>query len=322
MIKKKSAYALTAIFLVFSMLSVMMLTVAAQTDNQSSGISSWQPPQNFVDPVTLKIQDFRTQGLSNDQITAELENLNMGWDPETGATWLGHALTPEEQAKLPISTPAKDSSVNVNSQPDDVLTTLTRKISSMRTSGYSWTGVSTEMVSGPMNVASGQTQYHYACVQLGDLDGITNWAELVVTHNLGETYKWYTYDNDENGGSMVYYMDKNTPSTATDTYTIMLDGTQDGSGWKYDMWINYVWVRSGHLSSLFVQGGFQKEVYSNGAFTNDASSTLFNRNWVHNAGGWSYWTNSISTSFSAAYPVRESHVMGPYSYIWNTWVQN
>jgi hypothetical protein len=322
MIKKKSAYGLTAMLLVFSMLSVMALTAAAQTDNQASDISSWQPPTNFVDPVTLKIQDFKAQGLNDDQITAELEKLNMGWDPQTGATWLGQALTPEEQAKMPISTPSKDSAVNINIVQPDGMATLPRKISSMRTSGYSWTGVSSEMVCGSMNVASGQTQYHYACVQLGDLDGITNWAEIVVTHNLGETYKWYTYDSDESGGTMVYYMDKNTASTATDTYTIMLDGTQDSSGWKYDMWINYVWVRSGHLSSLFVQGGFQKEVYSSGAFTNDDSSTLFNRNWVHNAGGWSYWTNSISTSFSAASPVKESHQMGPYSYIWNTWVQN
>ena len=109
MIKKKSAYSLTAILLAFSMLSVMTLTTAAQTDNQTSGIDSWQPPQNFVDPVTLKIQEFRTQGLSNDQITTELGKLNMGWDSETGATWLGHALTSEEQAKLPISTPVKDS---------------------------------------------------------------------------------------------------------------------------------------------------------------------------------------------------------------------
>ncbi len=68
-----------------------------------------------------------------------------------------------------------------------------------------------------------------SCVQLGDLNGITNWAEVVVTHDLGEAYKWYTYDSDEGGGSMTYYMDKNTPSTATDTFVMMLDGTQDSN---------------------------------------------------------------------------------------------
>ncbi len=106
MIKNKRAFCLTAIFFVISMLSSMVLTVAAQIDDQTSGIGSWQPSKNFVDPVTLKIQEFREQGLSDDQITVELEKLDMGWYPKTGATWIGKALTSEEQAKMPISIPA------------------------------------------------------------------------------------------------------------------------------------------------------------------------------------------------------------------------
>ncbi|MCL4429951.1 MAG: hypothetical protein M1167_04280 [Chloroflexi bacterium] len=321
MIKKKSAYCLTVISLVALMLSSTMLTVTAQTDNQTSGIGSWQPPKNFVDPVTLKIREFRTQGLSDDQITVELEKLGMGWYPKTGATWLGRTLTTEEQAKTPINIPAPATS-NTTAQQGNIATSLTQKTAVMRTSSYSWTGVSAEIVTGSMDVSSGQTQNHYLCVQLGDLSGITNWAEAVVTHNVGETYKWYTYDSDESGGSMVYYMDKNTPSTATDTYVMMLDGTQDSSGWKYDVWINYNWVRSGHLANLFVQGGFQNEVFSNGQYNNDASHSTFYRNWLHNAGGWSYWTNSVSTTWSTASPVHESHYMSTYSYYWDTWVQN
>lgn len=304
------------------MLSSMMFTVAAQADNQISGIDTWQPPNNFVNPVTLKIQEFRAQGLSDDQITVELEKLGMGWYSKTGATWIGKALTSEEQAKMPISIPTPSTENEVTNQQGNAATSLTSKVASMRTSGYSWTGVSAEIVSGSMSVASGQTQNHYLCVQLGDLNGITNWAEALVTHNVGEAYKWYTYDSDESGGSMVYYMDKNTASTATDTYVIMLDGMHDGNGWKYDVWINYNWVRTGHLSSLWVQGGFQNEVYSNGQFTNDASHSIFYRNWLHNAGGWSYWTNSVSTSWSTASPVHENHYMSNYSYYWDTWVQN
>jgi hypothetical protein len=158
-------------------------------------------------------------------------------------------------------------------------------------------------------------------MQLGNLDAASNWVETVVRHNLGDTYKWYTYDNDENGWS--YYMDKNTATTSADTYTIMLDGTNDGSGWKYDVWINYQWVRSGHLANLFVQGGFQKEVYSDtGTFTNDASHAVYYRDWLHNANGWSYWTNAVSTWWSAPSPIHESHNMGAVSYDWETWVQN
>jgi hypothetical protein len=321
MIKNKRNYCLIAIFVVFLMFFSMILTVVAQTDNQTSGIGSWQPPKNFVDPVTLKIQEFREQGLGDDKITVELEKVGMGWYPKTGATWIGKALTSEEQTKMPVSIPAPSNENEVINQGNSA-TSLTSRVASMRTNGYSWTGVSSEIVCGSMNVASGQTQNHYLCVQLGDLNGITNWGEVVVTHNVGEVYKWYTYDSDESGGSMTYYMDKNTPSTATDAYIMMLDGTHDGSGWKYDVWINYNWVRSGHLSNLWVQAGFQNEIYSNGQFTNDASHSIFYRNWLHNAGGWSYWTNSVSTSWSTASSVHESHYMRTYSYYWDTWVHN
>ena len=194
-------------------------------------------------------------------------------------------------------------------------------ISCMRATAYSWTGVASEIVSGSMSVSSGKTQYHYICVQLGYLTSGTNWAEAVLTHNYGETYKWHTFDSDE--GEWSFYMNKNTPITAADNYVILLDGTQDGDGWHYDVWINYQWVRRGHLSNLWVQAAFQKEVYSDsGQFTNDNSHAVFYRNWLHNAQGWPYWTNSISTWFDEDPPLQESHSMGAVSYRWETWVQN
>jgi hypothetical protein len=312
---KKRAYCITALLLIFSMSFSMVLAVVAQTDNLTAENEQWQPPKNFVDPVTLKIQELKEQGLSTDQITVELEKLGMGWYPETGATWMGRALNSEELAKMPHRT--------LEDTPSDrgVITRRVDRASLMRTSSASWTGVSAEMVCGSMSVASGQTLYHYVTVQLGDLSGLSSWTEVLVTHNYGETYKWYTYDSNE--GGWAYYADKNTASSATDTYVIMLDGTSDGDGYHYGIWINYQWVRSGHLPSLYVQGGFQKEIFSDsGTFTNDASNAVYYRNWLHNAQGWFYWTNSISTQFSANTPVRESHTTGALSYNWQTWVQN
>ena len=309
MIKKKRAFCLVAMFLVFSIICSMMLTVFAQTNTPTSSIGSWQPPKNFVDPVTLKIQEFKTQGLNNDQITSELSKLGMGWYPLTGATWMGRTLSAEELAKMPSTNPVSISSSGTAVTQQPIMSnSLVEQASCMRTGSYSWTGVSAEIVSGSMSVASGQTQYHYVCTQIGDLDGQSNWAETVVTHNLGENYKWYTYSSSE--GGWTYYMDKNTPSTATDTYVIMLDGTNDGYGWHYDVWINYQWVRSGHLSNLWCEAGFQKEVYSSGQFTNDATHSVYYRDWLHNAQGWSYWTNAVNTWWSAAYPVHETHSMG------------
>lgn len=311
---KKTVYCVTCLFLAFSMLCSIMFTVAAQTEISVVESEPWFPPNDFVDPVTLKIQELKKQGLDEEQITVELEKLGMGWYPETGATWLGRALTSDEFAKMPDRGPADTSDRSVITRSVD-------RVSLMRTSLSSWTGVSAEMVCGSMSVASGQTLYHYVTVQLGDLGGLSSWAEVVVTHNYGETYKWYTYDSNE--GGWAFYANKNTPSTATDTYVIMLDGTQDGDGYHYDVWINYQWVRRAHLPSLYVQAGFQKEVFSDsGSFTNDGSRAVFYRNWLHNAQGWSYWTNAVSTQWSASAPVRESHTMGAVSYNWQTWVQN
>ena len=42
----------------------------------------------------------------------------------------------------------------------------------------------------------------------------TNWVETVLTHNLGEAYRWNTYDTDEGGWT---YLDKNTATTSADT---------------------------------------------------------------------------------------------------------
>lgn len=317
MIKNKSVYCIIAVFLIVSMFSSIMLPVGGQVDNPKVDENAWQSPQNFVDPVTLKIQELRAQGLNDDEISVELKKLNMGWYPETGATWIGKALTSEEFAEMPKSIPTNESK-NISIQTDTALASITR-YSYMRTNSYSWTGVAAEIVCGSMSTSSGQTLRNYLCVQMGDLDGASNWAEVVVTHNNGETYKWYTYDPDE--GAWIMCGDKNTPATAADTYVMMLDGTRDSSGYTYNMWINNNWVRGGHLPNLYVQAGYQKEVYSDsGQFTNDASHAVFYRCWLNNGQGWFYWTNNAQ--WSASMPVRESHSMGALSYNWQTWVQN
>jgi hypothetical protein len=321
MINRKRTCCFTATLLALVVLCSMILTTVVEANELTSTMESWQPPENFVDPVTLKIKEFKSLGLNDEQITAELNKLGMGWYPKTGATWIGKTLTPEEVAEMPTRTHVKAPSDEKVVTYDYTVTRQVGRTSCMRTSAASWTGVASEIVSGAMSVAAGETRYHYLCMQLGNLDSVTDWVETVLTHNLGETYEWHTYDSDE--GGWAYYMDKNTAITAADTYVIMLDGTQDDDGWNYDVWINYDWVRSGHLSDLLVQAGFQKEVYSDaGTFTDDASHAVFYRNWLHNAQGWSYWTNSVNTWWSTDDPVQETHSLGALSYHWETWVEN
>ena len=105
--RKKSAYCFTTVFIILTLLSPLFLTTAAQTTDSTNSIGSWEPPKKFVDPVTSKIQELTLQGLNDDQITTNLAELGMGWYPETGATWMGRALTSEELAKMPDTLPAK-----------------------------------------------------------------------------------------------------------------------------------------------------------------------------------------------------------------------
>jgi hypothetical protein len=312
---RKKIYCFAAMLLVVSMISPMVFNVAAQTESSISPFKSWEPPKDFVDPVTLKIQELKAQGLGEEEITGKLKELGMGWYPKTGATWIGRTLTPEELADMPSRSPA-ESLLDGNT-----ISTYTGRTSCMRTSDDAWTGVGADMVSGDMNRDSEETILHYICVQLGELNSASNWAEIVLTHDLGEDYEWNTYDNDE--GEWAYYMDKDTAITAVDCYVIMLDGTYDeNEGWNYDVWINYEWVRSGHLDNIFVQAGFQKEVYSDtGQFTDDTSRTEFYPTWRHDGMGWNYW--QAGTWWSTADPVKEYHYAVPWQcWSWQTWVEN
>lgn len=76
-----------------------------------------------IDPVTVKIREFKAQGFNDTQITAELSKLGMVWNPETGATAIGTTLSPEEQAHMPIpsslTAPTNyPSPISTNSQRD------------------------------------------------------------------------------------------------------------------------------------------------------------------------------------------------------------
>jgi hypothetical protein len=243
----------------------------------------------------------------------------MGWYQETGATWIGKALSPEESAKMPRTMPVNVSSNDDVMQQNVAVASGVWKYSYMRTN--SRTGVSTEMICGSMSTSSGKTLLSYLCIQMGDLSSSSNWAEIVVTHNYGEGYLWWSFDVDE--GGWILLGTKNTPSNVADTYVMLLDGTSDSGGYHYDIWINGQWQRRAHLPNYKVQVGFQKEVYSEtGQFTDDTSPAVFYPNWLNNGSGWSYWTNSITTSWYTQAPICESHTTISSNYKWTTWTQN
>jgi len=47
------------------------------------------------------VEKLKANGYNDDEITEILGKYNMGYYPETGATWIGRAATPEELQTLP-----------------------------------------------------------------------------------------------------------------------------------------------------------------------------------------------------------------------------
>jgi len=94
------------LFAVLSLLLMLLPLFALEVSGEEEYTPStpWMPPDDYVDPVMLKVRELKEQGLNDTQIIAELEKLGMGWNPETGATWIGTTLSPEEEAQLPVPT--------------------------------------------------------------------------------------------------------------------------------------------------------------------------------------------------------------------------
>ena len=95
---------------------------------------------------------------------------------------MGTTLTPQELAAMPVPKPITTSTSDVANQQTVSPLDLSESASSMRTSAYSWTGVSANIVSGDMTLNSAGTVASYLCMQLGDLNGATDWAETVLVH--------------------------------------------------------------------------------------------------------------------------------------------
>jgi hypothetical protein len=92
--RKMTNYLAPIIITVLALMFVSNISVHAQTSTQSTG--QWQPPANFVNPVTAKVDEYKAMNMSDDQITAALTAQGMGWDPITGAAWMGVLIAPNE----------------------------------------------------------------------------------------------------------------------------------------------------------------------------------------------------------------------------------
>ena len=133
--RKMTNYLAPIIITVLALMFVSNISVHAQTSTQSTG--QWQPPANFVNPVTAKVDEYKAMNMSDDQITAALTAQGMGWDPITGAAWMGVLIAPNE--------------TNAPQVVDPFAENVTAPVSSQTSSASPQTNVEADVLMGSSN---------------------------------------------------------------------------------------------------------------------------------------------------------------------------
>jgi hypothetical protein len=259
----------------------------------SSDDKPWTIPKDFVNPVELKIAEFRAKDITDEQITEELEKLRMGWDPKSGATaMLGDELSPEEQ-KVPSSkSPPVGSGSRIDTQANVVFYTPDDDIS--------YTGIGNNMYPGTMPIDDDETWTHYITTHFRKDDGETEyWTEVgLQAWNSSSYIKYFTYDNDEyiNGERFVNHGIKSTSVYTSDLYCIVMNGTYDSSfgGYWYNIYINNVFKRSGHLKYLLNRADVANEIFSDtGVYTEDTGCKFHDNYLSDDEYEWINWNDDI-----------------------------
>jgi hypothetical protein len=261
---------------------------------------------DFVNPVEPKIAEFKAKGLTEAQITEELGKLGMGWNPDSGATALLDTPSPDELKGLPSTKPQPGSSGS---------RTTTQKNVVFATPTLDYTGIGNYMYPGSMPLDADETHTHYITTHLGRPAPYYKWTEVGVAHWGSNQYVYYfTYDDDEqiSGSNWAFHGIKSNLDVS-DAYTIVLNGTSDGSGYWYNIYINWNWKRNGHLPYSGNEANVANEIFSDtGVFTED-SGCKFHDNYLSNYYySWVNWNQYIS------YDVYDS----PGYMDWDAWLSD
>jgi len=287
-VEKKVTCHLIAILLAFSMLCSMTFIATANADISDSEDKPSLGVRGFVDPVTLKIEEFKAKGMNDAQITEELDKLDMGWYPETGAVWMKEEQPTDEELKslLPLPEPFVSSGID-STQANEVFGIGNPQ-------GDEYTGMYNSMYAGTLPIDEDETVQHVVTTHLGRAidENTPCWTEVGVVAWTGSESVWYfVYDNDE--GTWHWFGTKSNLQSA-DTYGILLNGTSDDDGWHYNIWINQVWKFGGHLAFELNNGNVANEIWSDTEVWSVDSGCGFTGNYVADDGySWINWGSSL-----------------------------
>ncbi len=324
--RRMTNYLAPIIITVLALMFVSNISVHAQTSTQSIG--QWQPPANFVNPVTAKVDEYKAMNMSDDQITAALMAQGMGWDPITGAAWMGVLVPPNQTNQSQVVDPfAENITAPVSSQTGNVSPqTSPVEADVLMGSSNNYMGGGNYMSCGSVATSSVETS-HYVTMHLGKAynDGTPCWCEVGVGNdNLeGGALYFYTYEGNtpvpgESGFNWICPINSETYQNA---YCIELNGVQDQYGWQYNIWINEQWERSGHVQAQLNSVNFADEIFSTGSYTIDSINAHFVNSELYSGGVWNNWNSGASFQNSGNNPMPLSYDDYVYSncYVYDAW---
>jgi hypothetical protein len=301
--KKRSGISIGKKWLLFlTVFSLIISAVISEVQSiPSSSINKPWPTKNFVNPVELKIAEFKAKNMTDEQITIELRKLGMGWDPNSGATgMIGQKPSPEELKGLPLNKPPPGGSSGSRSSIQKNV------VFYIPSDDRTYTGIGNFMYPGSMPIDDDETYTHYITTHLGKATPSGPcWTEIGVAAWNTTSFVWYfTYDNDEQiDGSNWDWHGTKSNLNSSDVYTIVLNGTYDSSfgGWWYDSYLNYNWKRNGHLAYEQNGGDDANEIFSStGTFSAD-SGCKFHDNYLRDSGySWINWNADIGYDLTEA----------------------
>jgi len=273
---------------------------------------------NFVDPVTLKVQEMKTLGMNDTEMVEALKPLGMGYYPQTGAKWIGRKPTPEELQNLP---PRRYLFKDVFPSQLTAASEAEQKCQLMETGVENYNGFSNYMMPGSLAVEEEGSYWHLATTHIGRGG---HWTEAGVIRGACPPSTWaiFTYDDDEGG----YVFHGATNQSTYTQYLILVSNIHELSGWKYNILINGSWVRSGHLP--FYENGVDQahEVWSyTGVWTTDTVPTVHKDPLLFVNSSPMWWNESVPTErfwmfYYITNSVRELRYLSGSAWRYETWV--
>jgi len=280
----------------------------------------------YESPGEKIIKGMKTRAYSDSQITVVLSSQGYSWDPKTGACWKGTAPT---EAELKIINQIRGKNYSPFNRESTLqktalaTTSLRQEYRQMRTtSGTTYFGVYDYMKPGQMVTSSTGTYQHVVTTHVGRKTSSTTecWVEAGVADSVADPQRrYFTYDNDEGGWSFH----GNAGAADVSTYQIYVSDTLESAGYKYNVWINGNWVRTGHLAFRQNYVDQANEIWADGtnAFSSDTSITNFRDSYLYHNNGYSWWATNVPTDFnSVGSRISQSKVVSGNAYDWQMWI--